>query len=411
MKTFLALLLLLLSVGYSAAQSPVTYVQQAAGRSSATTAAFSVSFPLATKAGDLIIAGTDFAAASNLISITDTQGNYFFQPGPVLVSPGKTQSAVRAARNIKGGVDTITVTLSAASAWIELYLVEYSGADITTPIDVQIGAAGPAGNASSGSAAVNFPNERIFGFCVGDSACTTGVGFTARSTFNNNLVEDMPAGAAGPYAATGKANNGWTMQMFGIKPATAVAPIVTFSPSSLAFPVQAPNTVRPPQLVTMSNTGTGPLTITGITMGGLNGGEFSQTNTCGTSLAPGKSCTISVVFAPLAARTATLSFTDNASGSPQNVNLSGTVGGGSVTHTVNLVWTNSLTPGVSGYNVLKSLVSGGPYTQLNNTPVNQQPFIDVAVTPGSLNCYVMTSINLGISSNYSNESCAKIPTP
>ena len=93
------------------------------------------------------------------------------------------------------------------------------------------------------------------------------------------------------------------------------------------------------------------------------------------------------------------------------MNLSGTVGGGSVTHTVNLVWTNSLTPGVSGYNVLKSPVSGGPYTQLNNTPVNQQPFIDVAVAPGSLNCYVMTSIHLGISSNYSNESCAKIPTP
>jgi hypothetical protein len=37
---------------------------------------------------------------------------------------------------------------------------------------------------------------------------------------NNNLIEDMPAGNPGPYAATGSATNGWTMQMVALKPAT-----------------------------------------------------------------------------------------------------------------------------------------------------------------------------------------------
>src|SRR6202023_2888191 len=55
-------------------------------------------------------------------------------------------------------------------------------------------------------------------------------------------------------------------------------------------------------------------------------GDFSQTNTCGASVAAGGSCTVSVVFTPTAtgSRTGTLTITDSASNSPQTVSLSGT---------------------------------------------------------------------------------------
>jgi hypothetical protein len=57
----------------------------------------------------------------------------------------------------------------------------------------------------------------------------------------------------------------------------------------------------------------------------LVSGDFSQTNTCGSSLSAQNSCTISVKFMPTAKgkRTGNLPLHDNASNSPQIVTLSG----------------------------------------------------------------------------------------
>jgi FtsP/CotA-like multicopper oxidase with cupredoxin domain len=110
---------------------------------------------------------------------------------------------------------------------------------------------------------------------------------------------------------------------------TGTAPVATVSPTSLAFGTQLRNTTSAARTVTLSNRGTGPMVINGITLGGANPTQFSQTNTCpigGAGLAAGTSCTISVRFRPTGAgtRTATLSISDNATGSPQSVTLIGT---------------------------------------------------------------------------------------
>src|SRR5207249_77908 len=65
--------------------------------------------------------------------------------------------------------------------------------------------------------------------------------------------------------------------------------------------------------------------IARIAITGTNAGDFVQTHTCGSSLVPGASCSISVTFKPIASgtRTAALSVSDNAAGSPQKVSLSG----------------------------------------------------------------------------------------
>jgi hypothetical protein len=97
---------------------------------------------------------------------------------------------------------------------------------------------------------------------------------------------------------------------------------VSVSPTSLTFQSQSTGTSTPPQAVTLTNTGQAILTISGI---GTTG-DFTQTNTCGSSLPAGGSCVITVTFTPKAAgsRTGTLSITDTASGSPQRVGLTGT---------------------------------------------------------------------------------------
>jgi len=137
-----------------------------------------------------------------------------------LTSPGGDRTVVYYAKNIKGGADTVTVTLTANSGWLELFISEYSGADPTNPIDAQVGASGSAGTVSSGNATTTTAGDIIYGFCPADWNCRAGSGFTARSTMNGNLIEDELVGTAGSYAATGTANNGWTMQMVAIKPRT-----------------------------------------------------------------------------------------------------------------------------------------------------------------------------------------------
>jgi hypothetical protein len=201
---------------------PISFVQSAANSASSATKTFSAAFPSNTAAGDLILVGFDFASNVTFSSITDSQGNALTQVGKELLSTGDSRSRVYYAANIKGGADTVTVTLSANSSYVEVYLTEYAGVNQTNPIDAQAGASGGAGAVSSGNATTTVAGDMLYGYCVADYACTAGSGFTARSTYNDNLTEDMTAGAPGSYAATGTANNGWTMQLVALKPATAV---------------------------------------------------------------------------------------------------------------------------------------------------------------------------------------------
>jgi len=101
---------------------------------------------------------------------------------------------------------------------------------------------------------------------------------------------------------------------------------VAASPSSLTFAAQAIGTTSAPQVVTLINNSSATVTISSIGFTGANSSNFGQTNNCGSSVAVGGSCTINVTFTPNAAGafTATLSITDSAGNSPQNINLSGT---------------------------------------------------------------------------------------
>src|SRR5260370_6590094 len=109
------------------------------------------------------------------------------------------------------------------------------------------------------------------------------------------------------------------------------APAVVLAPTSLTFANQLLNTTSAAQTVTLTNTGTGPLTITSIAASG----DFAWTSTGATAcpispaipiLAAGANCKISVTFTPTAtgARAGTLTITDNATPPTQTVGLTGT---------------------------------------------------------------------------------------
>jgi len=107
---------------------------------------------------------------------------------------------------------------------------------------------------------------------------------------------------------------------------SSASPAATLTPSKLDFGSVETGTKTAAQTATLTNSGTAPLAITGISLTGTNSAAFASTNTCSATLAAGASCTISVAFDPTAAGTdaATLSVSDNAAGSPQTSALTGT---------------------------------------------------------------------------------------
>jgi hypothetical protein len=106
---------------------------------------------------------------------------------------------------------------------------------------------------------------------------------------------------------------------------TAIAPVISLTPASLAFSDQPVGTTSAPQSVTLGNTGNAALTIASISITGANAGDFSQNNNCPPNLNPNKSCIIQVAFAPAqtGSRAATLMIADNAIGNPHSVSLGG----------------------------------------------------------------------------------------
>jgi hypothetical protein len=84
-----------------------------------------------------------------------------------------------------------------------------------------------------------------------------------------------------------------------------------FNPTSLVFQAQSLNTTSQSQTITLTNNGN-LQTIESIDIKGTDPGDFAMTRTCGSSIASGATCTVSVSFTPAAPgiRTATLVFTD-----------------------------------------------------------------------------------------------------
>jgi hypothetical protein len=206
-----------------------------------------------------------------------------------------------------GYVDTVTVTpasLSFASQTLntastaQAVTVTNPGAHATTISSVAV-----AGNFAQTN---NCPTT-----LASTSSCTINVTFTPTASgirTGTLTITDNAQGTPQTVSLTGTG-------------AASPAPIATLSSSSLLFAGQQVGTSSAAQAVTLTNTGNATLNLSGIQVTG----NFAQTSNCPAALASSSSCTVSITFTPTAsgARTGTLTMTDNAAGTPQTVNLTG----------------------------------------------------------------------------------------
>ncbi len=211
------------------------------------------------------------------------------------------------------GLGVAPVTLSSASLSFGTVLVESSK---TAP----------------GVTLTNQMNVALTGITV---TITGSSAFTQVNTCGSSLaagghcvitVTFMPTAAGvqtGTVNITDSAGN--SPQTIALK-GTGELPVVV-NPVTLAFGTVKVGTTSAAKTVTITNEMKTTLTITSIVLTSTDAGDYTMSaNTCGSNLTAGAKCTVSVTFTPTAkgARPATLSITDGATTSPQDVNLTGT---------------------------------------------------------------------------------------
>jgi hypothetical protein len=169
------------------------------------------------------------------------------------------------------------------------------------------------------------------------------------------------------------------------------APAVSLTPAGPLTFNAASGSTSAAQPVTLNNTGNATLNITSIGLSGSNASSFTETNTCGSSLAAGSNCSISVSFAPSSTGsfTATLSVADNANGSPQTIVLNGTTTAAPTFTLSALTMTGTVSPATSATYQLTVTPQNGAFTSSISLSASGVPsgytasFNPASVTPGS----------------------------
>ena len=170
---------------------------------------------------------------------------------------------------------------------------------------------------------------------------------------------------------------------------------VQLTPNSLSFGTVLNGTTASTQSVTLANSGNNSLNIAKIAVAGT---DFSETNTCGASVAAGATCTITVSYTPSSSgiNQTHLAITDDGINSPQSVSLSGSgsefllapAQGSSTTQTVAAgtaaLYSLILAPSPTTRDTVTLSCSGAPVTVSCSVQPAVQTFTSSASVPVSV---------------------------
>ena len=228
-----------------------------------------------------------------------------------------------------GGTPTYIPVSGAPSVGVSPASVQFASQNIGTTSAAQSvvvsNAAGAAGALMISAIDVTSGSD----FEVSGGSCAVGTSVSAGASCSISLRFKPTAVGARAASLTVRHNGSGgssTVSLAG----TAVdeSPAVTLSPLTLSFSRVVGGTSEP-QRVTVSSTGTAPLVLSSITLGGASPGDYlldaGSTCTAGGSVASGSSCFVAVRFKPTSqgTRSASLAVAHNAAGSPSVVSLAG----------------------------------------------------------------------------------------
>ncbi len=247
------------------------------------------------------------AGATCNIGITFTPASTGLRVATLSIEDSATNSPQTVSLTGMGTNNTVTLTPASLTFTTEL-----------------IGTTSPAQNAiltNTGTATVTVGAIAASGQFSETNNCGTSLGAGASCTIS---VVFKPTTQGTDKGAVKIADNAaGSPQMLTL---TGTATVVSLTPTAVSFGTQKAGTTSSAQSITIMNHGAATLTVKKIAVTGTGAADFAQTNTCGTSLAAGASCTASVTFAPktTGSFTASLAVADNGGGTPQSATLTGT---------------------------------------------------------------------------------------
>lgn len=198
LKAILRLSLVVLAGG-GPALAAITMVQSHGVNTSNSTV--TNAFVSNTVKGNLIIACVDFGNSTNFVGVTDSQANSFIQIASEVTSSGASIKArCYYAKNIVGGADTVTFTVSSTTT-VDSYIHEVSGVDYYAPFDQSCTNTSTATSVSC-NVTTTFATDIVFGFSYTAGTTSAGSGFTQDLNTNTNITEHKFVTTIGTYSVT-----------------------------------------------------------------------------------------------------------------------------------------------------------------------------------------------------------------
>ncbi len=236
---------------------------------------------------------------------------------------------------------SITLTDNAGTQLIQLTGTGITGTPIVTLTPGSLGFGAQATGTSSASQVITVTNSGTAPLTFGANPLTGAAGYNVNTTCGGLTLAPLPAVASCTItvifspATAGADNtsltltdNAGTQNIPLTGTAVNPAPVASVSPGSITAS-SGLGVSTGAGIITITNTGNAPLVFSATALGimGAGAGSWKTTTTCqGATLSPGQACTVSVYFDPTTAgtQTATLTISDNATPSSQQVALNGT---------------------------------------------------------------------------------------
>jgi hypothetical protein len=317
-------------VGTTSSAQSVTVMNNGTGNLTFTSA------PSTGSAEFAVASGTTCTTSSPVTPSSSCIINITFTPS----ASGARSATLTIADNATGSPQTISLTgtgvatAPVASVAPSSLTLTFSSQTVNTTSAAQTVTVTNTGNANlniTAAPSISGTNAADFAVASG-TTCTTSSPVTPSSSCIINITFTPSAAGSRSGVLTIADNAAGSPQALTLTGTGAAAPVATVTPAAVAFSSQTVNTTSAtPQVVTVKNTGNANLNITAAaSLSGANAADFAiaagTTCTNGAAVAPNATCVINITFTPSAAgaRSATLSITDNAAGSPQTLGITGT---------------------------------------------------------------------------------------
>ena len=209
----------------TASAPTITFVQVRTATPGTSATTVSATYSGAQASGNLNVVAIGWGdTLRTVVSVTDSRGNVYAPAVGRTTTTGLSHT-IYYAKNIgsaAAGSNTVTVTFSGAAANPDVRILEYAGADPTSPVDGTATGTGTGTASTTAAVVTTSATDLLFaGNVVATATTAAGAGFTGRTiTADGNIAEDRLVTTVGSYTASATLTSGaWVAQLVAFRAA------------------------------------------------------------------------------------------------------------------------------------------------------------------------------------------------